>query len=151
MKRILWSGVALAILASAAFLFHQNRPSKRHARHTIKARLFAQEGNLFAARQEYEKAYGITGGYTPYATLEVLRVSNRLSLDDKNLPEALKNTRDFTQAHPENKDGWLTLAELLFQGNEPGPAFSAIESALSIDTAYFPARLLLGHVASGLL
>jgi cellulose synthase operon protein C len=146
MKKILLSSVALAILAGAGFLVYQNRPSKRHANHMIKARLFAQEGNLMAARLEYEKAYGITGGYSPYVTLEVLRLVNRMSLNEKNLPEALENTRKFTQAHPENKEGWLTLGELSFQAGEPGAAFDAIESALSIDTAYFPARLLLGRV-----
>lgn len=146
MKKIIWAFVAMAVLASAAFVIHQNRPIKRHARHLIKARLFAQEGNFMAARLEYEKAFNITGKFTPFVTQEVMQLVNRMSLADKNPKEALENTRKFTQAHPDNKEGWVTLADLAFQAGEAGAAFSAIESALALDTAYFPARLLLGRV-----
>ena len=71
MKKIL-PLVLIPVLAAGAFLVWQNLPTKRFARHMVKARLFSKENNLTAARLEYEKAFAVRGNYTPYVDLEVL-------------------------------------------------------------------------------
>src|SRR5688572_11670464 len=90
----------LPILAIAAYLIWQNLPNKRYARHLIKARLYSQENNLTAARLEYEKAYSVKGKYTPWADLEVLTLTNRAHIQNKNFPEALHNTKMFVKEYP---------------------------------------------------
>lgn len=146
MKKILIALVALLISAGGAFLAYQNMPIKRHARHLIKARLLAGEGNLNAARLEYEKAYNITDTFTPYVSMEVLRIMNRLHLQDRDMAAALENTRKFTESNPEYVDGWVMLAELAFQSREPATAFDATGKALTLEPGNFPARLLLAKV-----
>ncbi|MDB5103913.1 MAG: system TPR-repeat lipoprotein [Fibrobacteres bacterium] len=145
MKKLLLL-LILPVLAVAAYLVWQNLPAKRHAKHMIKARMYAKENNLTAARLEYEKAYQADGVYTPYADLEVLNLTNRVNLQDKNPAEALKNTRLFVQAHPTNKEGKIILAQLAFQAGENEIAFAALNSILEKDPWNFPARLLLADV-----
>ncbi|MDB5047968.1 MAG: system TPR-repeat lipoprotein [Fibrobacteres bacterium] len=145
MKKLLFS-LIVPLLAVAAYVVWQNLPAKRHAKHMIKARLYAQENNLTAARLEYEKAYDAQGGYTPYADLEVLDLTNRVNLQDKNTQEALRNTKMFVKEHPANKEGKIILAQLAFQAGETETAFEAINSALETDPWYFPARILLANV-----
>src|SRR4051794_36365541 len=104
----------LPIIAIGAFLVWQNLPQKRFAKHVIKARLYAKDGNLTAARIEYEKGYKAHGGYSPYVSLEVLNLSNRLSIQDRKPREALENTLKFVAAHKTIKEGRMILAELAF-------------------------------------
>ncbi|HKP97253.1 MAG TPA: tetratricopeptide repeat protein [Fibrobacteria bacterium] len=137
---------AVPVLAAVAFLVWQNLPEKRFAKHVTKARLYTKENNLTAARLEYEAAYGATGTFTPYASLEVLNLTNRMNLQDKNPAEALNNSRMFAQAHPEIKEGRIILAQLAFQLGETETAFNAINGVLEKDPWYFPARLLLTSV-----
>ncbi|MDQ3001647.1 MAG: tetratricopeptide repeat protein [Fibrobacterota bacterium] len=145
MKKLLYL-VPIPILAAAAYLIWQNMPAKRYSNHIIKARMYAKENNLTAARLEYEKAFKAKGGYTPYASLEVLNLTNRMNLQDKNNTEALANTRKFSQEHPTNKDGKMLLAQLAFQMGETETAFDALNGLLEIDPWHFPARLLLTNI-----
>lgn len=146
MKKIVLSVSALLILALAAFVVFQNRPIKRHARHLVKARLFMGEGNLTAAKLEYEKAYNILDGFSPFVSVEVLQLMNRISLQEKNLPEALSNTKAFVARHGHNLDGWMMLAELAVQARESQIAFEAIDTVLTRQPGHFPARLLLASL-----
>lgn len=142
----LWFLLIVPVLAVAAYLVWQNLPAKRYAKHLVKARLYVKENNLVAARLEYEKAYNAQGTFTPYASMEVLGLSNRMSLQDRRPQEALNNTRMFVQQHPESKEGRIMLAQLAFQLGETESAFNAIDSILAKDPWYFPARLLLTNV-----
>jgi tetratricopeptide (TPR) repeat protein len=146
MKKILLAVLALVLLAGAAFLIRQNLPTKRYARHLVKARLFVREKNYTAARLEYEQAFNATDGFTPYASLEVLNFTNQLNQQEGKLPEALANTKKYLELHPESKDGKLILAQLAFQLGEAETAFEAIRSVLDQDPNYFPGRLLLTQV-----
>jgi cellulose synthase operon protein C len=145
MKKLLYL-LPLPILAAAAYLIWQNTPTKSYANHVIKARMYAKENNFTAARLEYEKAFKRKGGYTPYASLEVLNLTNRMNLQEKNNEAALSNTRKFVEAHPTNKDGKMLLAQLAFQMGETETAFDALNALLEIDPWHFPARLLLTSV-----
>lgn len=138
--------VLLPILAIAAYLIWQNLPTKRYARHMVKARLYSQENNLTAARLEYEKAYAVKGGYTPWVDLEVLNLTNRANIQNKNVAEALSNTKMFVKEHPTNQEGKIVLARLALQQGETETAFDALNSAIEADAWYFPARLLLTDV-----
>jgi tetratricopeptide (TPR) repeat protein len=145
MKKIL-PLVLIPVLAAGAFLIWQNLPTKRFARHMVKARLFSKENNLTAARLEYEKAFAVRGNYTPYVDLEVLNLTNRANIQNKNLPEALNNTKMFVKEHPTNQEGKIVLARLALQLGETETAFDALNSALETDAWFFPARLLLTDV-----
>jgi tetratricopeptide (TPR) repeat protein len=145
MKKLLLFLLA-PILAAAAFLIWQNLPEKRFAKHVSKARLYASENNLTAARLEYEKAYNTKGKFTPYISLEVLNLTNRTNLQEKNIQEALNNTRMYVQEHPESKDGKMLLSQLAFQAGELEIAFDALDALIEMDPWYFPARLLLTNV-----
>jgi predicted Zn-dependent protease len=146
MKKLLLALSALPVLAAIAYVVWQNLPEKRYAKHVVKARLYAKENNLTAARLEYEKAYESQGGFTPYASLEVLGLTNRMNLQDKKPLEALNNSRMFCEKFPSNKEGKIILAQLAFQLGETEMAFDAINDVLEKDPWYFPARLLLTGV-----
>src|SRR3954468_22791561 len=103
MKKILLIA-PIPVLAIGALLVWKNLPQKRFAKHVTKARLYAKEGNLTAARIEYEKGYSAQGAYTPYVSLEVLNLANRLSIQDGKPREALENTQKFVAAHKTNKE-----------------------------------------------
>jgi tetratricopeptide (TPR) repeat protein len=145
MKKILLIA-PIPVLAAAALLVWQNLPAKRYAKHVVKARLFAKEGNYTAARIEYEKAYAAQGGYTPYASLEVLALTNRMNLQDNKPREALENTRKFVETHKTNKEGKVQLAELAFQLGETEQGFDALDDLLSADPWNYRGRLLLTNV-----
>ncbi len=134
------------LLAAAAFVVWQNLPAKRHAKHMIKARLYSQEGNLTAARIEYEKAYEAEGGYTPYVSSEVLALTNRMNILDHNPREALANTRKFVETFKTNLQGKMQLAELSFQLGETELGFDALDDLLAQDPANFRGRMLLTQV-----
>jgi tetratricopeptide (TPR) repeat protein len=142
----LWLLLIIPVLGLAAYLTWQNLPSKRYAKHMVKARLFQKENNMTAARLEYEKAYDAQGKFTPYASLEVLALTNRMAIQDKNPQEALNNTRMFVQENPDSKEGNIILAQLAFQMGELETAFHAVEAVLAKDPWHFPARLLLTSV-----
>jgi tetratricopeptide (TPR) repeat protein len=146
MKKIVLSVTALLILALAGYVVFQNRPIKRHARHLVKARLYMGEGNLTAAKLEYEKAYDILDGFSPFVSVEVLQLMNRISLQEKNLPEALANTKAFTAKHGHNLEGWVMLADLAVQARELQTAFEAIDTVLAREPGHFQARLLLARI-----
>lgn len=136
----------IPVLAAAAFLIWQNLPEKRYAKHMTKARLYAKENNLSAARMEYEKAYQAQGGYSPYVSLEVLNLTNRMSTQEGRPHEALANTKMFVETHKANKDGKVLLAQLAFQMGETETAFAALNDLFAQDPWNFPARLLLTNV-----
>ncbi len=142
----LWLIIIPILAVAAGFLAWQNRPAKQYAKHIIKARLYVQENNLTAARLEYEKAFKAKGGYTPFASLEVLRLTTRMSLQERNTLEALNNTRLFVKANPASVDGKMMLAQLAFQLGEVQTAFDALDTLLQADPWNFPARLLLTSV-----
>lgn len=142
----LWFLLLIPVLGLGAYLAYQNLPSKRYARHVVKARLYANEGNLTAAQQEYETAYNISGKFTPWASIEVLRLMNTKALQEKNLAEALSNTRKFVEAVPTNQEGRLTLSQLAFQSGDLETAFQNVNALLEADPGYFPGRLLLTQV-----
>jgi tetratricopeptide (TPR) repeat protein len=142
----LWFLLLVPVLGLAALLVYQNLPEKRYARHMIKARLYANENNFTAAQMEYEAAYNSTGTFTPYVSLEVLRLMNRKSLQEKNVPQAVANSKDYVRTHPDNKEGRIILSELAFQTGELETAFESIEAVLAQDPGYFPARMLLTQV-----
>ncbi len=142
-RKLLIAIIVLPLLAVAAFLAYQNTPTKRYARHLVKARLFSQEGNLTAARLEYEKAYNATEGYTPWASVEVLEFSNRVSFSEKNPEEAQSNTRKFVEKYPDNINGRLILADLCMRMGDIQGAFREIEAILTQDPDNFKARVLL--------
>jgi tetratricopeptide (TPR) repeat protein len=147
MKKIL-PLAAIPLLAAAAFLVWQNLPGKRYARHAIKARLYAKEGNLTAARIEYEKAYAAQGGYTPYASLEVLDLTNRMNLQDGKPRAALENSQRFTETHKTNTQGKVRLATLAFRLGETEIGFNALDDLFQQDRWNFQGRLLLTEVRS---
>jgi tetratricopeptide (TPR) repeat protein len=136
----------IPVIAAAAFVIWQNLPEKRFAKHLTKARLFAKENNLSAARLEYEKAFEAQGGWTPYASIEVLNLTNRMALQDGKPQEALANTKMFVQKFTTNKEGKLLLAQLAFQMGETEAAFGALNELFAQDPWNFPARLLLTNV-----
>lgn len=138
--------LAVPVIAAIAYLVWQNLPEKRYAKHVIKARLYEKEDNLLAARLEYEKAFSAKGGFTPYASLEVLNLTNRMNLQDKHPETALANSRMFAKQYPTNKEGQIILAELAFRLGDAETGFDAINSVLARDPWYFPARLLLTNV-----
>ncbi len=141
-----WLLLIIPILGLGAFLIYQNRPTKRFSRHIAKARLYAKENNLIAAQREYESAYDIIGKFSPHVSLEVLRLMNRKALQDKNPAQALVNTRAYVQEHSAVKEGRILLAQLAFQAGDDQTAFQAVDTLLQMDSAYFPARLLLAEV-----
>lgn len=145
MKKILLIA-PFPVLAAAAFLVWQNLPEKRYARHTTKARLYAKEGNLTAARIEYEKAYAAKGGYTPYATLEVLDLTNRMNIQDGKPREALENSKRFVESHKTNREGKVVLADLAFRLGEAETGFDALEALFAQDPWNYQGRLLLTQV-----
>jgi tetratricopeptide (TPR) repeat protein len=136
----------IPVLAAAALVIWQNLPAKRYAKHLIKARLYSQEGNLTAARIEYEKAYSAQGGYTPYVSTEVLGLTNRMNILDHNPREALANTRKFVETYKSNLPGKLQLAELSFQLGETELGFDALDDLLAKDPWNFGGRMLLTQV-----
>lgn len=136
----------IPVIAAAAFLIWQNLPEKRYAKHLTKARLFAKENNLSAARLEYQKAFEAKEGWTPYASIEVLNLTNRMALQDGKPQEALANTKMFVQKYKTNKEGKLLLAQLAFQMGETEAAFGALNELFAMDPWHFPARLLLTNV-----
>ena len=142
----LWYLLLIPALAAVAFLVWQNLPSKRYAKHMTKARMFAKENNTSAARLEYQKAYDAQGGYTPYASLEVLELTNRINLQDRNAALALANSKSFVEKNPGIKQGRIILAQLAFQLGETETAFEALNTLIEADPGYFPARLLLTSV-----
>lgn len=141
-----WLLLFIPILGLSAFLVYQNRPSKRFASHIMKARLYANENNLTAAQLEYETAYDIIGKFSPHVSLEVMRLMNRKAAEEKNLGEALSNTRSFVQEHPDNKEGRLILARLAFQTGDLETAFQAVDTLLRLDSTFFAGRMLLAEV-----
>jgi predicted Zn-dependent protease len=145
MKKILLV-VPVPFLAAAAFLVWQNLPEKRYAKHATKARLYTKAGNLTAARIEYEKAYASQGGYTPYASLEVLDLSNRMNMQDGKPREALENTKRFVETHKTNREGKTILAGLAFQTGEAETGFDALEALFAQDPWNYQGRLLLTEV-----
>jgi tetratricopeptide (TPR) repeat protein len=146
MKKLLLALAALVILAGGAFLAYQNLPEKRYARHMVKARLFVKQANYTAALKEYEAAYASQGGFTPYASLEVLKLTNHMNLQEKKADVALANSRKFTERYPSNEEGKLVLARLAFQVGEVEPAFEALNDLLSLDQSHFEGRMLLAQV-----
>ncbi len=146
MKKIVIAVVALVLLVGAAFIVRENLPSKRFARHLTKARLFVQEKNYTAARQEYELAFNAKDGYTPYANLEVLKFTNQVNFQENNVTEAIENTKKYLAANPKSKDANIMLSQMAFKGGDIQTAFAAVYSALELDPNYFPARLLLTEV-----
>jgi tetratricopeptide (TPR) repeat protein len=146
MKKTVIAVLALALLLGAAFIIRQNLPSKRFARHLVKARLFVREKNYTAARLEYEQAFKAKGGFTPYATLEVLNFTNQVNMLENNPADAIANTRKYLEANPDSKDAKITLSQLAFKVGDFTTAFDAVHSALDQDPGYFPARLLLTEV-----
>ncbi|MBW8889558.1 MAG: tetratricopeptide repeat protein [Fibrobacteres bacterium] len=145
MKKILLIA-PIPILAIGALLVWQNLPQKRFAKHVTKARLYAKEGNLTAARIEYEKGYSAQGAYTPYVSLEVLNLANRLSIQDGKPREALENTQKFVAAHKTNKEGRVLLAGLAFEMGETELGFDALNELLVQDPWNYRGRLLLTQV-----
>ena len=141
---------SVPILAVAAWVVWQNLPEKRFARHVIKARLFSKEGNLAAAGAEYAKAYAAKGGYTPYASIEVLALTNQINLQENNPREALENTRKFVQMHRTNREGMVLLAGLAFQLGEVELGFDTLDSLLAIDPWNYQGRLILTKVRAQL-
>jgi cellulose synthase operon protein C len=148
MKKIIIAVIALILVSGGAFLIRQNLPTKRYARHLIKARLFAKEKNYTAAKLEYELAFNATDGYTPYASLEVLEFTNQMNLEENKLADAYSNTAKFLELHPENKEARLSLARLAFRTGDIDRAFESIREILKRDADYFPARMLLTEVRS---
>lgn len=146
MKKILIAAVTLVLLGAGGFIAYKNTPMKRHARHLVKARILSTEGDMSAALQEYRIAYDIVDEYTPWISFEVLRLTNRQALQDKDPATALENTRKFVDANPDNDDGLVILAELAFQARETELAFSSIGKILSRNPGHFAARLLLARV-----
>ena len=134
------------LLAIAGLLIWQNLPEKRYAKHVTKARMYSKENNLTAARLEYEKAFAAKDGYTPYASLEVLTLTNRINLQDGNAQQALENTRKFVETHKTNKDGRILHAQLAFQLGDTETAFDALNVLMEMDPWNFQARLLLTNV-----
>jgi len=139
----------LPIIAIGALVVWQNLPQKRFAKHVTKARLYAKEGNLTAARIEYEKGYAAQGEFTPYVSLEVLNLTNRLSIQDRKPQEALENTRKFVAAHKTNREGRVLLAELAFEMGETETGFDALNELLAQDPMNYQGRLLLTQVRAG--
>ncbi len=133
----------IPVLAAVAFFTWQNLPTKRFAKHVIKARLYVKEKNFTAARSEYESAFKAKGGYTPYASMEVLRLTNRMNAMDKKLPDALKNTRLYVNQNPKDAEGRLILSQLAFQLGDVQTAFNTLDTLLQMDPANINARLLL--------
>lgn len=148
MKKFLLFALPVPVLAAAAVIVWQNLPSKRFAKHMIKARLYSQEGNLTAARIEYEKAYSARGGFTPYVSPEVLVLTNRMNIQDRNPRQALENTRKFAETHKDNLEGKSLLAELALQMGETELGFDALDDLLAADPSNFRGRLLLTRVRS---
>jgi cellulose synthase operon protein C len=146
MKKLLYVFLPLLLLSIAAVVVWQTLPEKRYARHVIKARLYAKEGNLTAARFEYEKAFEATDGYTPYASLEVLNLTNHLNIQDKKPLEALENTKKFVATYKTNKEGMTILANLAFQLGENELAFETLHGLLEQEPSHFQGRLLLANV-----
>ncbi|HLP40164.1 MAG TPA: tetratricopeptide repeat protein [Fibrobacteria bacterium] len=146
MKKILLALSALTILAVAGFLIFQNLPEKRYARHVIKARLFAGEKNLTAAVKEYEAAFAPRGGYTPYASAEVLRLTNTINFQKGDVSTALENSKKFVERYPTNKDGRIILAETAFRAGDMETAMSALLHLLSIDPTHAQARMLMASL-----
>lgn len=142
-RKLLIALIALPLIAGAGFLAYQNTPTKRYARHLVKARLFVREGNLTAARVEYEKAYNATEKFSPWVSVEVLEFSNRVSFSERHPEEALSNTRRFVEQYPDNVHGRLILADLSMRLGEVQEAFREIESILTLDPGNFKARVLL--------
>lgn len=138
--------VPIPVLAIAALVVWQNLPSKRFAKHTVKARLYSQEGNLTAARIEYEKAYAAKGGFTPYVSPEVLALTNRMNIQDRNPRQALENTRKFVETHKTNLEGKSLLADLAFQMGETELGFDALDELLAVDPWNFAGRMLLTRI-----
>ena len=136
----------IPVLAIAALVIWQNLPEKRYAKHVTKARMYSKENNFTAARQEYEKAYAAQGGWTPYASIEVLNLTNRMAIQDGNPALALENTKRFVAEHKTNKEGKVLLAQLAFQLNETETGFDALNGLLEQDPWNFTARLLLTNI-----
>ncbi len=136
----------IPVLAIAALVIWQNLPEKRYAKHATKARMFAKENNFTAARLEYEKAYAAQGGWSPYASLEVLNLTNRMAMQERKPEEALANTRKFVETHKTNKEGKVLLAQLAFQLGETETGFEALNGILEQDPWNFSARILLTNI-----
>ncbi len=136
----------IPILAAVAFLTWESRPAKRFAKHITKARLYVNEKNFTAARNEYESAYKAKGGYTPYASMEVLQLTNRLNVMDKKVPEAFKNTRMYVNGNPKDAEARLILSQLAFQLEDIQTTFDALDTLLQFDPGNLNARLLLANI-----
>jgi|GEM_PF-2252950 len=136
----------LLLLAAAAFIIRMNLPEKRWERHTLKARLYFQQGDLLAADAEYHLAEEAKGGYSPIASLEVLRANNALNLHDRKIDVALGNTRAFIAAHPKNTDARLFLAEIEFGLARWTEALESLDTVLILDASNFKARSLLANL-----
>jgi tetratricopeptide (TPR) repeat protein len=145
MKKILLIA-PIPVVAIAALVIWQSLPEKRYAKHVTKARLYAKEGNFTAAENEYERAYTAKGGYTPYASLEVVNLTNRMNIQDGRPREALENTKKFVETHKTNKEGRVMLANLAFQLGETELGFDALDELLAQDPWNYQGRLLLTQV-----
>ncbi len=147
MKKILIAIICLLIAVGAVFLYWQNTPEKRYARHIINGRNLIKQNNYSAAQKEYIKAYSAKeGNYSPYVSLEVLRLENALNLQNNNLSMAINNTRQFVEAHPKNMEGRLILSRLAFKANQPDLAFESLLELIKRDPSHFEARFLLAQV-----
>lgn len=146
MKKIVIATTALIAAAAVSAIAYLNRPQARFERHMQKARLQLQQGNLTAAVKEYEKAYDAKGDYTPYASLEVLSLTNRLALQEGRVKEALENSRLYVRNNPQDLKGRVVFAQLAFQAGDVEGAFGAVNEAIEKDPGNMGARLLLAQV-----
>jgi predicted Zn-dependent protease len=138
--------LSIPVLFLAACLVYRNLPAQRYDRHLIHARRFATENNLAAAQVEYEKAYGAKGGFTPYVSLEVVELLVRISLQSRNPKEAVAVAGAFVQAHPDNIQGRLFLADLAYRVGDAEAAIASLNAALLASPGLFPARVLLARI-----
>ncbi len=129
----------------AAFLVYTLRPSKQYAVHMGKARLFASKKNYTLAHEEYKAAYSHAGGFTPWVSLEVLKIEMDAAIKDKKPEKAQEYAINFVNAYPKNLDGKRILARNSLAMGDVDHFFSSVESILSEKPFDFQARYLLAQ------
>jgi predicted Zn-dependent protease len=144
-KKIIAGALAFMVIA-LAFFAYQYRPSKRYARHVLKARLFHQEKNFLLAEKEYEAAYKSLGGFSPYISLEVLRMEVEWVLSENKLDKALEYTQAYVQANPKDIEGKRLLAKLKFRAGDVDDFFNLVQEILAVNPADFQTRYFLAQV-----
>ncbi len=137
--------IAPLILLVAAFLVYTLRPSKQYAVHLGKARLFAHKKNYNLAHEEYKTAYSHAGGFTPWVSLEVLKLEMDAALADKKPERAHEFALAFVKANPKNLDGLRILARVSVLTGDVDGFFSSVEAVLAEKPLDFQTRYLLAQ------